>query len=153
MRAQIETLLPAAKVSYTKFGERYCLSDKYVPGAAKNWTNKYDGAQICLLPQSLHDKCCNTPARPLARLSAPACGPGCPLNVNCGQCCCKTDRLPTPVSQHGFFSEGLPACAACLAGCKEEAELNNVLKSCIMVRRLKRQVLQQLPPKRRTQAR
>ena len=37
-------------------------------------------------------------------------------------------------------------------GCKEEAELNNVLKSCIMVRRLKRQVLQQLPPKRRTQA-
>jgi hypothetical protein len=39
------------------------------------------------------------------------------------------------------------------AGCKEEAELNNLLKSCVMVRRLKRQVLQQLPPKRRTQAR
>ena len=37
-------------------------------------------------------------------------------------------------------------------GCKEEAELNNVLKSCIMVRRLKRDVLAQLPPKRRTQA-
>lgn len=38
-------------------------------------------------------------------------------------------------------------------GCKEEAELNNVLKTCIMVRRLKRDVLAQLPPKRRTQAR
>ena len=43
---------------------------------------------------------------------------------------------------------------ACLIpGCKEEAELNNVLKTCIMVRRLKRDVLAQLPPKRRTQAR
>ena len=39
------------------------------------------------------------------------------------------------------------------AGATETEELYHVLTSCIMVRRLKKDVLSQLPPKRRTQVR
>ena len=45
--AQIEALLPGAKVSFTKFGERYCANDKYFPGPRQMWSNKYDGAMCC----------------------------------------------------------------------------------------------------------
>ena len=39
------------------------------------------------------------------------------------------------------------------AGASETEELYHVLTSCMMVRRLKKDVLSQLPPKRRTQVR
>lgn len=38
---QIECLLPKAKVTFTKFGERYCLSASYHPKAY--YGSKYDG--------------------------------------------------------------------------------------------------------------
>ena len=42
---QIEALLPAAKVTFTKFGDRYCANDKHYAGPKQQmWSNKYDGA-------------------------------------------------------------------------------------------------------------
>ena len=41
---------------------------------------------------------------------------------------------------------------AAAAGASETEELYHVLTACMMVRRLKKDVLSQLPPKRRTQA-
>ena len=38
---QIECLLPKAKVTFSKFGERYCLSASYYPKAY--YGSKYDG--------------------------------------------------------------------------------------------------------------
>lgn len=40
-----------------------------------------------------------------------------------------------------------------VAGASETEELYHVLTHCMMVRRLKKDVLSQLPPKRRTQVR
>ncbi|EIE23396.1 P-loop containing nucleoside triphosphate hydrolase protein [Coccomyxa subellipsoidea C-169] len=74
----IDCLLPASKVSFTKFGERYCLTQNHFPRGQSFYSNKYDGAT-------------------------------------------------------------------------ETEELYHVLTSCIMIRRLKKDVLSQLPPKRRTQ--
>ncbi len=55
---QIEALLPGAKVSFTKFGERYCANDKYFPGPRQMWSNKYDGmsssALLAACPQASH---------------------------------------------------------------------------------------------------
>lgn len=42
---QIECLLPKAKVTFTKFGERYCLSANYFPKAY--YGSKYDGEISC----------------------------------------------------------------------------------------------------------
>ena len=41
---QIECLLPRAKVTFIKFGERYCLSTNYHPRAY--YGSKYDGKAI-----------------------------------------------------------------------------------------------------------
>jgi hypothetical protein len=42
----VECLLPAAKVSFTKFGERYCLDPNYFPRANSFYSNKYDGVLL-----------------------------------------------------------------------------------------------------------
>lgn len=41
---QIDCLLPASKVSFTKFGERYCLTQNNFPRGQSFYSNKYDGA-------------------------------------------------------------------------------------------------------------
>ena len=50
---QIECLLPKAKVTFTKFGERYCVNANYHPRAY--YGSKYDG-------ESLQVDCENSPA-------------------------------------------------------------------------------------------
>ncbi len=45
---QIDCLLPASKVSFTKFGERYCLTQNHFPRGQSFYSNKYDG--VCLFP-------------------------------------------------------------------------------------------------------
>ena len=41
---QIECLLPKAKVTFTKFGERYCMNANYHPRAY--YGSKYDGETL-----------------------------------------------------------------------------------------------------------
>ncbi len=41
---QIECLLPASKVSFTKFGERYCLMQNNFARGKSFYGSKYDGA-------------------------------------------------------------------------------------------------------------
>jgi hypothetical protein len=48
---QIDCLLPASKVSFTKFGERYCLTQNSFPRGQSFYSNKYDGAahHLCIV--------------------------------------------------------------------------------------------------------
>ena len=45
---QIECLLPASKVSFTKFGERYCLMQNNFARGKSFYGSKYDGAHSFL---------------------------------------------------------------------------------------------------------
>ena len=61
--AQISALLPAAKVSFTKFGERYCADDRQFFGHQQRMYKKYTGAPSvgpmsrCFPGLACSDKC------------------------------------------------------------------------------------------------
>lgn len=77
---QLDGLLPVAKVSYNKFGERYCLTQNPYPRAQAFYSNKYDGARLNPYPL-LAD-------RPISGIWHSACMPTCqsgrPLSLQLG---------------------------------------------------------------------
>lgn len=72
-----------------------------------------------------------------------------PADVPARQKSCTTGRLQK--TAHEAWDVRLKVLDNAAAGASETEELYHVLTSCMMVRRLKKDVLSQLPPKRRTQ--
>ncbi len=170
--SQLTALAPSAKLKMKDFGERYCQCDRYRP-----YGGQYDGkhstccyhsntcTHVHLHWKNLHlvwlMRCSTTTVLVRSRCwhsqwhlaqhsgQTPQCITGivacsalltlsCYLRLSMSAQTCNEPNMCTQLVLSGMT-----------AGASNLAELNRVLNSTVMVRRLKSEVLDQLPPKRR----